>query len=254
MTNPAVFHLALLPPVHLFCCLSLSVLIFLSSVKYEGPWLSTQIMISSSIGMASFLIFSYSRPRWPLLFAPRTQLKGTVLVFLRNIVYEEPPAGFSPHEAHAHGAFFGWILPTLRTSEYSVLQIVGLDAAVVSRVQTGSRDTLPLISLLAFKFFQDVILSVLVMLSIRGGHSDACESQGMRFSILESTSYLDQRKISVLGMKMTMTQTGARSNLKTNLHIRDLTGLTSYQMPIPISLCTFCSRICSPFFPCASSF
>jgi hypothetical protein len=40
-------------------------------------------------------------------------------------------AGFSPHEAHAHQAFFGWILPTIRTSEFTVLQIVGLDAAVV---------------------------------------------------------------------------------------------------------------------------
>jgi len=39
--------------------------------------------------------------------------------------------GFSPHEAHAHQAFFGWILPTIRTSEFTVLQIVGLDAAVV---------------------------------------------------------------------------------------------------------------------------
>ncbi|KAI9465651.1 DUF221-domain-containing protein [Lactarius psammicola] len=84
------------------------------TIKYQGPWLSTQIMLSSSIGMTAFLIFSYCRTRWPLLFAPRTKLKG-----------------FSPHEAHAHGAFFGWILPTLRTSEYSVLQIVGLDAAVL---------------------------------------------------------------------------------------------------------------------------
>jgi hypothetical protein len=84
------------------------------TLKYEGPWLSTQIMISSSIGMVSLLIFSYCRTRWPLLFAPRTKLKG-----------------FSPHEAHAHGAFFGWILPTLKVSEYSVLQIVGLDAAVL---------------------------------------------------------------------------------------------------------------------------
>jgi calcium permeable stress-gated cation channel len=40
-------------------------------------------------------------------------------------------AGFSPHEAHAHQAFFGWILPTIRTSEFTILQIVGLDAAVV---------------------------------------------------------------------------------------------------------------------------
>lgn len=28
--------------------------------------------------------------------------------------------------------FFGWVLPTLKTSEFAVLQIVGLDAAVVS--------------------------------------------------------------------------------------------------------------------------
>jgi hypothetical protein len=54
----------------------LSVLFMFSLVKYEGPWLSTQIMISLSIGMASFLIFSYSRTRWPLVFAPRTKLKG----------------------------------------------------------------------------------------------------------------------------------------------------------------------------------
>jgi hypothetical protein len=42
------------------------------------------------------------------------------------------PAGFSPHEVHSKSTFFGWILPTLRTSEFTVLQIVGLDAAVVS--------------------------------------------------------------------------------------------------------------------------
>jgi hypothetical protein len=40
--------------------------------------------------------------------------------------------GFSPHEAHVHDSFFGWIMPTLKTSEYTILQIVGLDAAVVS--------------------------------------------------------------------------------------------------------------------------
>ncbi|KAI0290933.1 DUF221-domain-containing protein [Multifurca ochricompacta] len=84
------------------------------TLKYEGPWLSTQIFLSSSIGVTSFLVFSYCRTRWPLLFAPRTKLKG-----------------FSPHEAHTQNAFFGWILPTLMTSEYSVLQIVGLDAAVL---------------------------------------------------------------------------------------------------------------------------
>jgi hypothetical protein len=44
---------------------------------------------------------------------------------------------FSPTVAHSPDAlngnrFFGWILPTLRTSEFTVLQTVGLDAAVVS--------------------------------------------------------------------------------------------------------------------------
>lgn len=39
--------------------------------------------------------------------------------------------GFSPTEAHAHTSFFAWIVPTIRTSEFTVLQIVGLDAAVV---------------------------------------------------------------------------------------------------------------------------
>ena len=47
---------------------------------------------------------------------------------------------FSPTPAHspdAYGSskFFGWIIPTLRTSEFTVLQTVGLDAAVVSLAQ-----------------------------------------------------------------------------------------------------------------------
>lgn len=51
--------------------------------------------------------------------------------------WSQPPTcpaktGFSPHEVHSKSTFFGWILPTLRTSEFTVLQIVGLDAAVVS--------------------------------------------------------------------------------------------------------------------------
>ncbi|KAH9475924.1 Calcium permeable stress-gated cation channel 1 [Psilocybe cubensis] len=84
------------------------------TLKFEGPWFTTQLTISLTVGVLSFLIFSYCRTRWPLLFAPRTKLKG-----------------FSPHEAHAHQAFFGWIMPTIRTSEFTVLQIVGLDAAVL---------------------------------------------------------------------------------------------------------------------------
>lgn len=47
------------------------------AVKFEGPWFTTQLTISVTIGVTSFLIFSYGRRRWPLLFAPRTKLKGT---------------------------------------------------------------------------------------------------------------------------------------------------------------------------------
>ncbi|KZT54255.1 DUF221-domain-containing protein [Calocera cornea HHB12733] len=82
--------------------------------KFEGPWFQTQLVLSFSIGFASFLIFSFSRPRWPIAFAPRTKLQG-----------------FSPHEAHSQQSFFSWILPTIRTSEFTILQIVGLDAAVL---------------------------------------------------------------------------------------------------------------------------
>ncbi|KAH8109916.1 DUF221-domain-containing protein [Phellopilus nigrolimitatus] len=82
--------------------------------KFEGPWFRTQLYLSTTIGLVSFLLFSYARTRWPLLFAPRTKLKG-----------------FSPHEAHARTAFFGWIIPTIKTSEITILQIVGLDAAVL---------------------------------------------------------------------------------------------------------------------------
>ncbi|KAF8901139.1 hypothetical protein CPB84DRAFT_1708514 [Gymnopilus junonius] len=84
------------------------------TLKFEGPWFTTQLTISLSVGLVSFFLFSYCRTKWPLVFAPRTKLKG-----------------FSPHEAHAHQAFFGWIMPTVRTSEFTVLQIVGLDAAAL---------------------------------------------------------------------------------------------------------------------------
>ncbi|TIB61736.1 hypothetical protein E3P78_02670 [Wallemia ichthyophaga] len=81
---------------------------------YEGPWIRTQIGLALLIGLPSFLLFCSLRRNSTVLFAPRTKLKG-----------------FSPHEAHDTSSFFGWILPTLRTSEYTVLQIVGLDAAVL---------------------------------------------------------------------------------------------------------------------------
>ncbi|KAI5477633.1 DUF221 domain containing membrane protein [Pseudohyphozyma bogoriensis] len=85
--------------------------------KYNGPWFLTQLLLSISIGLGSFIFFSFARrvERWKVLYSPRTLLKG-----------------FSPHEVHDHQtSLFGWILPTIRTSEFTVLQIVGLDAAVL---------------------------------------------------------------------------------------------------------------------------
>lgn len=46
------------------------------TVKFEGPWFTTQLLLSGTIGLTSFLVFSYCRTRWPLIFAPRTKLKG----------------------------------------------------------------------------------------------------------------------------------------------------------------------------------
>ena len=82
--------------------------------------------------------------------------------------YSPVPLDFSPHEAHARQAFFGWILPTIRTSEFTILQIVGLDAAVVGGISTP----LPAKShhsskISAVELLQDVILLVLRLFHIR---------------------------------------------------------------------------------------
>ncbi|ORX34475.1 hypothetical protein BD324DRAFT_636070 [Kockovaella imperatae] len=86
--------------------------------KFEGPWFSTQMILALSIGVTSFLVFCFLRTKWDVVYMGRTKLKD-----------------FSPTPAHEpdahHGRFFGWILPTLRTSEFTVLQTVGLDAAVL---------------------------------------------------------------------------------------------------------------------------
>lgn len=66
------------PPTCMTELTNLCVCIDVHSVadKFEGPWFTTQIVISGTIGLLSFLVFSYCRTRWPLLFAPRTKLKG----------------------------------------------------------------------------------------------------------------------------------------------------------------------------------
>ncbi|BEI86180.1 hypothetical protein CcaverHIS002_0604670 [Cutaneotrichosporon cavernicola] len=88
---------------------------------YSGPWLQTQLMLSLGVGLTSFLVFSFLRTRWQLVYMPRTKLQD-----------------FSPAAAHVPDVqqrgwrrLFGWIIPTLRTSDYVVLQTVGLDASVL---------------------------------------------------------------------------------------------------------------------------
>ncbi|TKA52309.1 hypothetical protein B0A53_04777 [Rhodotorula sp. CCFEE 5036] len=73
-------------------------------------------------GLPTGQLDKYKRyERFRVLYAPRTMLKG-----------------FAAHEVHDHESFFGFVLPTLRTSEFVVLQLVGLDAAVLlSFLRTG---------------------------------------------------------------------------------------------------------------------
>lgn len=82
--------------------------------RYDGPWLQQQLILSLSIGITSFLLFSLIRRRSPALFAPRTKLKG-----------------FAHHAKGIDDGAFSWIRPTLRADEIKVLHIVGLDAAVL---------------------------------------------------------------------------------------------------------------------------
>lgn len=82
---------------------------------FEGPWLQQQLILSLVIGVTSFLAFCALRRKYTALFAPRTKLKG-----------------FSPHEAHSMDRnLFGWIWPTVKAGEIAILQIIGLDAAVL---------------------------------------------------------------------------------------------------------------------------
>ncbi|PWZ00332.1 DUF221-domain-containing protein [Testicularia cyperi] len=81
---------------------------------FDGPWFSQQISLSIFIGLLSFLIFIFLRRRNAALFAPRTKLKG-----------------FSPLDDGLDSGYFGWIWPTLKTEEMRILQIVGLDAAIL---------------------------------------------------------------------------------------------------------------------------
>lgn len=115
----------------------------ISFCNRNGPWFSTQLTLSLTIGLLSFLLFCLLRRRekFKVLYKPRTLLKGNKhpVLTIQSVVGERRliqgalhVIGFSPHEVHDHESFFGWVLPTLKTSEFVVLQLVGLDAAVVN--------------------------------------------------------------------------------------------------------------------------
>src|SRR4051812_26779379 len=77
------FHPDLLPPVRTLWHLPVFPKIHdVATDKFQGPWFTTQLLLASTIGFTSFLMFSYGRTRWPLLFAPRTKLKGSSCVIL----------------------------------------------------------------------------------------------------------------------------------------------------------------------------
>ena len=102
-----------------------------------------------------------------------------------------PFAGFSPHEVHAHSAFFGWIMPTLKTSEYTILQIVGLDAAVVS-LSPGPQSQPLRLSSAATRVLQDVFLSIFFMLSFCHRSFNAYQLDGTCISVNRSGGVLTQ--------------------------------------------------------------
>ena len=60
-----------------------------------------------------------------------------------------------------------------------MLQIVGLDAAVVCYIRVGSCEIHYLMPRIALELFQDVVLPILFMLGICDYDPNACQSQGM---------------------------------------------------------------------------
>nr|CAG8538620.1 1798_t:CDS:10 [Entrophospora candida] len=73
--------------------------------------LTTQFLISISLGSVTLLTFCFLRTRWRSMFAPRLRLK--------RLAPDPLPS-----------SFFGWIVPLYKIPESTVLNRVGLDAAV----------------------------------------------------------------------------------------------------------------------------
>ncbi|RHZ47076.1 hypothetical protein Glove_593g9 [Diversispora epigaea] len=74
--------------------------------------LTTQLVVASSVGISSFLLFCFLRTRWNVIFAPRSRL-----------------VGISPDRLPT--SFFGWIIPLFKIQEDAILDKVGLDAVVL---------------------------------------------------------------------------------------------------------------------------
>lgn len=86
-----------------------------NSRDYSGPWFRTQLLLSLSIGLFSWFVFSLLRRRWRRIYMPRAVLHAA-----------EPS---DPASVDRPG-MFGWIVPTWKVSDRTLLDTVGLDAVV----------------------------------------------------------------------------------------------------------------------------
>lgn len=76
--------------------------------------LTTQLVISASLGLSAFVTFGFLRPRWSSLYAARKKQIATA-----SSLPDLPDT------------FFGWMPVLYRISEKEVLTAAGLDAWVV---------------------------------------------------------------------------------------------------------------------------
>ncbi|KAJ1916532.1 hypothetical protein H4219_003748 [Mycoemilia scoparia] len=77
--------------------------------------LSTQLVISFTIGLAAFLAFCFLRYRWPRIFAPRMYSRLNRRVRLSK-------------------ALFGWTIEIWNTSDSKILSMYGLDSLIFLRL------------------------------------------------------------------------------------------------------------------------
>lgn len=150
--------------------------LILSSVKYDGPWFATQLILSASIGFLSFLVFSYCRTRWPLLFAPRTKLKGVSPHILPHPYTYQSLRQVSPHmrPMPSRPSLAGSSLPSESPSLPFYRSLVWMPLWCVTNHHSilGLPAHSPLVAI-ASQFLQDVILAILVLFSSCSGHPHA---------------------------------------------------------------------------------